>query len=97
MPKEIKARLAHLHDVEENWKSAGELHNFIPKAGEEIIYDVDSKYSYQRVKIGDGITNINDLPFYSSMPANGNDGQFLRWVDGAPAWSTVLRSEETYF
>ena len=40
---EIKARFAQKHDVEANWNKAT---NFIPKAGEIIIYDKDSNYSY---------------------------------------------------
>ena len=31
--------------------------------GEIIIYDVDANYSYKRIKIGDGKTNVNQLPF----------------------------------
>lgn len=32
-------------------------------AGELIIYDIDENYSYKRLKIGDGETLINSLPF----------------------------------
>lgn len=31
--------------------------------GEIIIYDADANYSYKRVKIGDGSTNVANLPF----------------------------------
>jgi hypothetical protein len=31
--------------------------------GELIIYDPDDNYSYPRMKLGDGNTLINDLPF----------------------------------
>lgn len=55
-------RIVHKHDIEENWLKAT---NFIPKQGELIIYDVDDKYNYERMKIGDGISLINDLPFGS--------------------------------
>jgi hypothetical protein len=37
--------------------------NFIPKQGELIVYDIDSNYSYERLKIGDGVQNVNALPF----------------------------------
>ena len=53
------------HDTEENWEKAS---NFSPKNGEPIIYDIDSAHSKQRLKIGDGSTNVNNLPFI------GNDG-----------------------
>lgn len=44
-------------DSEENWKKAK---NFIPKLNEIIIYDCDTT---TRIKIGDGITKVNDLKF----------------------------------
>ena len=60
----IKSRITHKHDTEANWKLAV---NFIPKQGEIIVYDVDENYSYSRFKIGDGILNVNDLPFSGSI------------------------------
>lgn len=53
-------RIVHKHDIEANWLKA---ENFIPKQGELIIYDIDEFCSFERFKIGDGITNVNDLPF----------------------------------
>lgn len=48
------------NDTEENWKKAV---NFIPKKGEPIIYNKDTKHNYSRIKIGDGSTKVSDLPF----------------------------------
>lgn len=59
-----KNRIIHKHDTEENWKKAV---NFIPKKGEIIIYDIDNKINYQRLKIGDGVTVVSELPFYESF------------------------------
>ena len=59
--KTIKSRIVHKHDSETNWNRAT---NFVPKQGELIIYDTDTNYSYARVKIGDGITNVSLLPFF---------------------------------
>ena len=58
--KNINARVQHKHDIEANWIKAI---NFIPKKAELIIYDPDENFDYSRTKIGDGIRNINDLPF----------------------------------
>lgn len=58
--KKINSRIVHKHDTEVNWNKAT---NFIPKAGEIIIYDIDEIYSYSRFKIGDGVRAINDLEF----------------------------------
>ena len=60
--KIFQSRIQLKHDIEENWSKAT---NFIPKVGEIIIYDIDENNSIARFKIGDGITNINSLPFVS--------------------------------
>lgn len=58
--KEIKTRIVHKHDIEANWAKAI---NFIPKEGELIIYDPDGEYAYTRIKVGDGVSFVNNLPF----------------------------------
>ena len=74
--KHINSRIQHKHDIEANWLKAT---TFIPKQGELIIYDIDSNFGYERVKIGDGITNVSTLPFIT-------DGEFLKktgdWMTG---------------
>lgn len=49
--KNMKARVIHKHDVEANWNNAT---GFTPMKGEIIVYDIDSNYAYERIKIGDG-------------------------------------------
>ena len=61
MEKTISTRIIHKHDTAENWAKAV---NFVPKQGEIIVYDIDKNNTSQKMKIGDGITNINNLPFY---------------------------------
>lgn len=70
------------HDTEENWKKAS---NFSPKNGEPIIYDIDSTHAKQRIKIGDGSTNVNNLPFI----ANDNLLESIKYVS-----ESELSSEE---
>ena len=65
--KTLKTRIIHKHDVELNWNKAT---GFVPKQGELIVYDKDSNYDYERVKIGDGATNVNNLPFVISTLTN---------------------------
>ena len=60
--KILNSRMVQKHDIEANWLKAT---NFTPLQGELIIYDVDENYSYERVKMGDGVTNVNELPFIS--------------------------------
>ena len=64
MSQKIKTRIQNKHDVEANWVQAV---NFIPMAGEAIVYDQDSNYSSPRIKIGDGQTTINNLPFCTGV------------------------------
>lgn len=43
---------------------------FIPYNGELIIYDPDSVYTEQRIKIGNGVDNVVTLSFYQGDPAD---------------------------
>lgn len=73
--KKVKTRIQQKHDLEVNWLQAT---NFVPMAGEIIIYDKEvdadgntlnlpegrtSPYTYERFKIGDGHSTVNELPF----------------------------------
>ena len=60
MTKTIDTRIQLKHDTETNWNKAI---NFIPKNGEAIIYAADNVNKFPRLKIGDGITKVADLPF----------------------------------
>lgn len=71
MPKQFNTRVQNKHDVEANWLKAT---NFIPLAGEIIIYEPTDDYPTYRFKIGDGVlgtdgtitgTKVNDLSFIS--------------------------------
>ena len=59
--KTLNARIQEKHDSEANWLLAT---NFTPKEGEVIVYSNDNTYEMPRVKVGDGSTLVNDLPFF---------------------------------
>lgn len=61
--KIVKSRMIQKHDVEANWAKAG---GFIPFKGEVIIYDADENNLYPRMKVGDGVTTVHNLPFVSA-------------------------------
>lgn len=63
--KTFYTRIQQKHDIEANWMKAI---NFIPKLGEVIVYDIDENHTYERMKIGDGVTNVNNLSFVSTHP-----------------------------
>ena len=54
-------RVQHKHETEANWQKAI---NFIPLMAEIIVYEADSIHTQSRLKIGDGKTPLNELPFY---------------------------------
>lgn len=68
--KQIPSRIQHKHDTTENWDKAD---NFIPRAGELIIYDADSQHPNVRVKIGDGVKLVGDLDFLTSDSMSWNN------------------------
>ena len=63
------ATAIYKHDIEVNWRKAI---NFIPKEGVIIVYDIDDNYDYERIKIGDGKSNVNDLPFTNDIMTDEN-------------------------
>lgn len=50
-------------DVEKNWLKAK---NFTPAKNEIIIYEPDEEHEYYRVKVGNGLSNVNALPFVTA-------------------------------
>ena len=62
--KIINARYQQKIDTSENWNKAV---NFTPLKGELIVYS-----DLQQIKIGDGSTNVNDLPFINASSGNDN-------------------------
>lgn len=92
MEKTMKARVQHKHDVEANWLKAT---NFTPLASEIIVYDPDENYDYPRIKIGDGKTNINILPFVTKDYAKISDIPTKPEDIGALPDSTVIPTVPT--
>ena len=60
--KTFNSRIVFKHDTEANWNKPA-LENFIPLAGEVIVYDADNNYTRPRIKIGDGSTTLWELSF----------------------------------
>ena len=91
--KNLSSRIINKHDTEVNWNKAT---NFIPKAGEIIVYDRDETYDYERFKIGDGETTVMDLPIINNaVPTTTTDDndKILMVVNGVPAWVAITNAE----
>lgn len=71
--KLFKTRTQQKNDTENKWSVTS---GFIPKKGEIIVYNVDNDHTSPRLKVGDGVTEVNALPFvyeYKAITAD-DDG-----------------------
>jgi hypothetical protein len=95
--KTLNSRIQLKHDTEANLRKA---ENFIPKMGEAILYDADDNYSCVRIKIGNGVTLINDLPFavdYNETIADIKiEGTVLSYTKGNGATNSYDIQDTTY-
>lgn len=75
--KTITTRVQMKTDTASNW---GKATNFTPKKGEIIVYSGNPP----RIKVGDGATKVNALPFVTSSVYVGNTeptGDYDLWID----------------
>ena len=86
--KEFASRIVHKHDIETNWNKAT---TFIPKQGEMIVYDIDDLHDYERIKIGDGVTAVTELPFYQENVAyiNASDNEIITDVETSSSGTSI--------
>ena len=90
--KIINTRIINKHAVESDWLKAV---NFTPKQGELIVYDRDSTYDYERFKIGDGITPVNDLEFVSAQSDyEQNDSSKPDYIKNRTHYKEVIHQEK---
>lgn len=90
--KIINTRIINKHAVESDWLKAV---NFTPKQGEFIVYDKDSTYNYERFKIGDGTTPVNDLEFVSvQSDYEQNDSSQPDYIKNRTHYKEVIHQEK---
>lgn len=91
--KYINARIQHKHDTATQW---GLKPNFIPEAGEIIIYDADSTHD-TRFKVGDGQTKISVLPFVTGVTSvNGQTGDVSLTIPTVPSNVSSFANDAGY-
>ena len=56
----MKARVSQLHKTAAEWKK---FDDWVPAAGELVVYDPDNTCKHSRVKIGDGVRELKYLGF----------------------------------
>lgn len=84
--KRFNARIIHKHETEADWL----LSSLVPMQGEIIIYDKDSTHNYERIKIGDGSTSVNALPFVDDTKVDKVAGKGLSTNDYTTAEKNKL-------
>lgn len=99
--KPMNSRVLLKNDIEANWIKAV---NFIPKLGEAIIYNAEldgqeplidgvalrQPIKHPRVKIGDGVTNVSNLPFITEGLGANSDIEKLKELVGDTAVSEQI-------
>lgn len=80
----FNGRIILKHDSGANWAKAT---NFIPLKGEIIIYD-----DIDRIKIGDGATKVNALPFLSTPIRHGTLSTIGTII---PAEGEIIKVDDT--
>ena len=77
----IKTRIQLKSDTETNWNKAGPKDGsagFVPLSGELIVYTADTTHPFCRLKVGDGNTNVVNLPFIDSGTINGEEVEVVK-------------------
>jgi len=77
----IKTRIQLKSDTETNWNKAGPKdgsNGFVPLAGELIVYTADTTHPFSRLKVGDGATNVVNLPFIDAGTLNGTEVELVK-------------------
>ena len=77
----IKTRIRLKSDTEANWNKAGPKegsNGFVPLQGELIVYNADTTHPFSRLKVGDGNTNVVDLPFIDAGTLNGHETEIVK-------------------
>lgn len=75
MAATIKTRFQLKNETEENWNKS----SFIPLKGEPVIYSTDATHPFFRIKIGDGVTGVTELPFVNAETV----GTIASWAANA--------------
>ena len=91
------------HETEEDWKKS----SYVPDNGETVIYDPDEIHDYPRIKVGNGIDMVKDLPFsggsdgfidVTELPTeNINENATYRILEGTFVLEGMMRYDSTCY
>lgn len=91
------------HETEEDWNKS----SYIPDNGETVLYDPDEIHDYPRIKVGNGIDMVKDLPFaggsdgfidVTELPTeNINESATYRILEGTFVFNKMMRYDSTCY
>lgn len=97
--KKMKGRVQHKGKTEAEWyldvyDANGDLRDtpFIPLKNEIIIFSKDENNENDRLKVGDGITNVIDLPFSASLELEKIELP-QEWIDINEAYEAIKEDD----
>lgn len=82
----FNSRIILAHDTQARWSAA----SFVPRKGEIIIYDADATNKMARIKIGNGIDLVKNLPFVTDITDIASALKALKY-EGASSNSTATQ------
>jgi hypothetical protein len=59
--KHLKVKIIHKCETAADWERS----SYVPAEGEIVTYKIDEQHNYERLKLGDGVHTVKDLPFVS--------------------------------
>ena len=85
--KQLKGKTLFKHETEQDWLQS----NYVPSLGEKVLYDPDFYYSFTRVKYGDGIHTVKELPFsVEQVDWLEENSTTTRYVKHKPTYSYIV-------
>jgi hypothetical protein len=57
--KHFKVKVIHKCETAADWERS----SYVPAEGEIVTYKIDEQHNYERLKLGDGVHAVKDLPF----------------------------------
>lgn len=84
--KRFKGKIALKHETEADWLKS----SYVPDDGEPVLYDPDENNTSRRVKYGDGVHTVKDLPFTGSDIIDENNNVIINEGDVDGKYSIVF-------
>lgn len=85
--KHLKVKVIHKCETAADWERS----SYVPAEGEIVTYKIDEQHDHERLKLGDGIHAVKDLPFVADKGDKGDPGYSP--VRGTDYWTEADKEE----